>query len=81
MTTLKLTLPDRLAREAKAAGLLSPQAIQRLIRAEVRRRRVAKLFDAADRLADLDLPALTQAQVQAEVQAVRAKRRANASRR
>lgn len=81
MTTLKLTLPDRLAREADAAGLLNPNAIKRLLRTEIRRRRVAQLFNAADRLAAVDLPALTPAQVETEIQAVRAKRRANARRR
>ena len=29
---LKLALPDLLAREAEAAGLLTPQAVERLIR-------------------------------------------------
>ncbi|MDE3091201.1 MAG: hypothetical protein KGJ80_17675 [Chloroflexota bacterium] len=81
MTTLKLTLPDRLAREADAAGLLNPNAIKRLLRTEIRRRRVAQLFNAADRLAAVDLPALTPAQVETEIQAVRAKRRAHTRRR
>ena len=49
MTTLKLTLPDRLAREAESAGLLKPAVIERLIRAEIRRRRVKQMFVAADR--------------------------------
>ena len=75
LVELKLTLPDALARDAEAAGLLSPESIERLLREEVRRRRVDQLFDAADRLAALDLPALTGAEVEAEIRAVRAKRR------
>lgn len=74
MTLLKLALPDKLAREAEAAGLLKPQAIKRLLRAEIRRRRVNQLFDAADRLAALDLPPLTLAEIESEVKAARAKR-------
>ncbi len=72
---LKLTLPDALVREAEAAGLLSPESIERLLRQEVRRRRVDQLFDAADQLAALDLPVLTEAEVEAEIQAARDQRR------
>jgi hypothetical protein len=69
-----LTLPDSLAREAEASGLLTPQGLEALLRAEVQRRRVAQLFEAADRLAAL--PPLTEAEVEAEIQAARAERRA-----
>lgn len=71
---LTLTLPDSLAREAEASGLLTPQGLEALLRAEVQRRRVTQLFDAADRLAAL--PPLTEAEVEAEIQAARAERRA-----
>jgi hypothetical protein len=70
---LTLTLPDSLAREAEAGGLLTPQGLEALLRAEVQRRRITQLFDAADRLAAL--PPLTEAEVEAEIQAVRAERR------
>ena len=65
MVQLDLKLPDSLAREAQAAGLLTPQAIEQLLREEIRRRRVGQLFDAADRLAALDAPPLTEAEVEA----------------
>lgn len=71
---LKLDLPDKLAREA--SGLLTPEAIESLLRAEIRRRRVNKLFDAADRLLALDTP-LTEAEVEAEIAAVREARRSS----
>ncbi len=71
---LKLDIPDNLAREAEANGLLTPEAIVSLVRAEIRRRRVDKLFDAASRLADLDAP-LTEAEVAAEIAAARQARR------
>ena len=73
---LKLKLSDSLAREAEAAGLLTPEAIERLVRKEIRRRRVDGLFEAADRLAALDVPPLTEAEVEAEIQAARAERHA-----
>lgn len=71
----KVTLPDSLAREAEAGGLLTPEAIEALLRDEIRRRRVAKMFDAADRLASLDAPLMTESEVQAEIRAVRSQRR------
>ena len=78
MTTqeLKVTLPEALAREAEAMGLLKPEALERLLREELRRRRAAQLFEAADRLAALDLPPLTEAEVETEIRAARRERRA-----
>lgn len=71
---LKLKLPDSLAREAEASGLLTPQGLEALLREEVQRRRVTQLFEAADRLTAL--PPLTEAEVEAEIQAARTERRA-----
>ena len=68
---LKLTLPDSLVREAQANGLLTPQSLEALLRAELRRRQVQNLFDAAERLAALAMPPLTEAEVESEIQAVR----------
>lgn len=76
-TELKVTLPDSLAREAEASGLLTPDAIEALLREEIRRRRVNQLFESADRLANLDAPPLTEAEVEAEIEAARRSRRAS----
>lgn len=67
---IDLDLPDSLAREAEASGLLTPKAIEAMLRAEIRRRRVAQLFDASDRLAAVDVP-LTEDEVEVEIAAVR----------
>ncbi|MEW5989405.1 MAG: hypothetical protein AB1791_22485 [Chloroflexota bacterium] len=78
MTSLELTLtlPDDLARQARAAGLLTPEVIVNLIEGEVQRRqRVSALFAAADRLAALDIPPLTEAEIDAEIEAARRARR------
>lgn len=78
----KLVLPDRLAREAEANGLLTPEAIEALLRDELRRRRINRLFSAADRLATIDTPPLSEAEVEAEISAARQSRRTpDASRR
>ena len=67
----KLSLSEKLRREAEKAGLLTPKAIERLLREEIRRRRVDNFFAAADRLAALDLPALSDTEVEAEIQKAR----------
>ena len=66
----KLNLPDNLAREAETNGLLKPEAIESLLREEIRRRRVNGLFESADRLAASDTP-LTETEVESEIAAVR----------
>ncbi|HSO10748.1 MAG TPA: hypothetical protein VLT51_00125 [Anaerolineales bacterium] len=73
MTTLdfKLSLPDQLRKEAEAAGLLSSKAIERLLREEIRRRRVDNFFAAADRLAELDLPILSDEEITQEIRRAR----------
>ena len=77
---LQLNLPDSIAREAEVQGLLRAEAIEALLRAELRRRHVDQLFEAADRLAALPEP-LTPEDIEAEIQAARdEKRRSRANR-
>jgi hypothetical protein len=68
---LKITLSDQLRKEAEAAGLLTPKAIERLLREELRRRRVEGFFATADRLAGLDLPRLSDDEIEAEIRRAR----------
>ena len=77
---LKVNLSDTLASEAQAAGLLTPQAIERLLREAVRGKGVNELFEAADRMAAADIPPMTMKEIQAEVDAVRKARRESAGR-
>jgi hypothetical protein len=81
MCDIKLTLPDGLAREAEANGLLTPETLERLLREELRRRRVNHLFEATGRLAEIETPPLTGTEVEAEIQAARRSRRATDARR
>ena len=79
---LKLNLSESLALEAKDKGLLEASAVERMLRAELKRNRVDQLFTAADRLAAQNQPALTEGEVEAEIHAARTQRRAtDASRR
>ncbi len=73
MSEIVVTLPDNLAKEAEANGLLRSDMIAALLRSEIRRRRVNKLFDAADRLAESGEP-LTEAEVEAEIAEARRER-------
>jgi len=69
-----ISLPEELASEAQAIGLLEPASMESLLRDEIRRRRVDDLFVAADRLAAVNLPPLSDAEVVSEVQLTRASR-------
>ncbi len=73
MTTLevKLDLPDRLAREAQAAGLLTPQALSRLLKDAMRRRAGQALLAGATRATAAGSKPLSMREIQAEVNAVR----------
>jgi len=66
----KLSLPEQLLKEAEEAGLLNPKSIERLLREEIRRR-VDNLFAAADRLAALDLPILSDEEIAEEIRLAR----------
>jgi len=68
---LKLQIGEGLFQDAKLAGLLAPEAIEDMLRKEIKRRRVNKLFEFADRLAKVDLPVLSMAEVEAEITALR----------
>ncbi len=70
MSEVVLILPDELATEAKEMGLFKPLLATSLFKAEIRRRKANRLFDAADRLADVGEP-MSEAEVTAEVKATR----------
>ena len=74
MSEVVLTLPDNIAEEAEANGLLRPEYVTSMFKEELRRRKINRLFASADRLAELGEP-MSQEEVVAEVKAVRAERR------
>lgn len=69
---LTLHLPDVLAREATNQGILNAETLENLIRAEVKRRRIERLFSAADVLANQSSPAMNESEIEQEIHAVRA---------
>lgn len=68
---VKLNLPDQLAQEAQAAGLLAPEVLARLVREALRVRRGKRLMTAREKLAEEPLPPMTTEEIQAEIDAYR----------
>ena len=76
MTELKVILPDSLAREARKAGLLTQKAIGDLLRDAMRRRAARAFLSNAKAVAQAKIAPMSEAQIQAEVDAVRKSGRA-----
>jgi hypothetical protein len=75
MTTLQIELPDTTAMAARAAGLLTPQALDRLLTQALRRREAAdSLLSIAGRVAAADIAPMSMQEINAEVKAARAAR-------
>ena len=72
---LKLNLPDRLAREVQAAGLLTPEALSDLLKDAMRRRAAQALLAGAARASEAGSKPLSMDEIQSEVNAVRQARR------
>lgn len=78
MTTLqvKLNLPDRLAREAQDAGLLTPASLSKLLKEAMRRRAAQALLAGAARASRMGSKPLAMEAIQTEVNAIRRARKA-----
>ena len=77
MTTLevKLDLPESLAKEAQQAGLLTPQAVETMLRERLRAQRVAELREAVKQMVSTGGAPMTMEEIEAEIQAYRKERR------
>ncbi len=79
MATIQIDLPDETVKAAQEAGLLTPQALARLIAEAVRRRQaIDSLLSIADRVAATGIPSMSMEEINEEVRAVRAERRRGA---
>lgn len=74
MSDVLIELPDALAKEAREAGILRSDYVASMFRREIKRRRINKLFSAADRLAE-SAPSLTEADIAEEIEAYRRENR------
>lgn len=75
MTTVQITLPDALAKEAASAGLLAPEAIERILRERLRAERVERLKAARAALAAEPLAPMTPQEIDAEIESYRSEQR------
>jgi hypothetical protein len=69
---VEIELPDTVAAQAKKAGLLEPEALERMVREALLARRVEDLAKARDVLRAKPLPPMTPEEIQAEIDAYRA---------
>ena len=77
MTRIQIELPDATAQAAEAAGLLTPQALDRLLSGALRGKQAAgHLASVADEVADAGVAAMSMEEINAEVKAARKDRRA-----
>jgi hypothetical protein len=77
MTTIEIELPEATAQAARAAGLLTPQALDRLLKAALQRQQAAdSLLSIADRVAAAGIAPMSMQEINGEVKATREERRA-----
>jgi hypothetical protein len=76
MTMIQIELPEATAQAARAAGLLTPQALDRLLTDALKRQEAAdSLLSIADRVAAAGIEPMSMEEINAEVKAARAERR------
>ena len=79
MTKIQVELTDATAKAAKEAGLLTPEALERLLTDALRRRQAAeRLLSIADSVAEAGIPPMSIDEINTEVKAARAERRKRA---
>lgn len=77
MTTIHITLPDELAKEAEEAGLLSPESFEKLLREELHAKGLGRLLAASDRISAVnDLPYISPEEIADEIALMREEKRA-----
>ena len=75
MTTVQIILPDELAQTAANAGLLSPQAMETMLREQLRRRAGEALHATWQRMPPEELTPEIEQEILEEVHRVRVERR------
>jgi hypothetical protein len=75
MTTVQITIPDALAKEAAAEGLLEPGSMEAILRERLAAARVAKMQATRQKLSIPATPPMTAEEIEAEIKAYRSERR------
>jgi hypothetical protein len=75
MTKVQIELSDATARAAREAGLLTSEALERLLTDAIRRRQAADvLLATTERVAEAGIEPMSMEEIDREVKAVRAER-------
>lgn len=75
MTKIQIELPDATVQAAQAAGLLTPQALERLLSNALRKQHAAEyLLSVADEVAAIDATPMSMEEIDAEINAARKER-------
>lgn len=81
MTKIQIEVADATAQAAQAAGLLTPQAMERLLTNALRKQQAADyLLAIADEIQAAGIAPMTDEEIQAEVNAARTERKQRADR-
>jgi hypothetical protein len=75
MTTVQIQLPDDLAQDAQAAGLLTPEAMAAMLREQLRKQAGESLRAMWEHMPAEELTPQIEQMIDDEVRAVRAERR------
>jgi hypothetical protein len=79
MTKVQIELSDATARAAREAGLLTSEALERLLTDAIKRRQTADaLLEIAERVGEAGIEPMPMEEIDREVKAVRAERRRRA---
>lgn len=79
MTKIQIEINDATAQAAQAAGLLTPQAMERLLANALSRQQAADyLLTIADEVAAANISVMTMEEIQAEVNAARIEKKQRA---
>ena len=74
MTMIQIDLPEATADAARAAGLLTPAALEQLIVEAIRRQAARRLLEIAQHIQDAGIAEMSMDEITEEVHAVRAGR-------
>jgi hypothetical protein len=75
MATLEIRLSDALAKRAQAAGLLSSEAIEKLLADALRTNAFNEFLVGAERVEAAGIAPMSEEEIEAEIQAYRIERR------
>lgn len=78
---LKLSLPDQIATQAREAGILTSESIERLVREAIRKAAAQRFIEYGKRLREPESHEISGAELESELKAVRAELREARARR